>query len=93
LKNIARDFIALQNSRYLLIPNSSFSWWAAWTNPVSEFVIAPKYWARHNISDGFWSTGDILTMGWNWLNREGGLDTYQSCLEELTEYDKNQLLE
>jgi hypothetical protein len=67
---IGRDFAAIQNSKYLIIPNSSFSWWGAWTNRKVVEVIAPKYWARHNISDGFWSTGDIFTRGWTWQDRD-----------------------
>lgn len=77
--NIARDFSLVQNSKYLIIPNSSFSWWGAWTNVVAKEVIAPKYWGRHNISDGFWSTGDILTQGWTWLDRNGNFMTSKEC--------------
>ena len=77
--NIARDFSLVQNSKYLIIPNSSFSWWGAWTNVVAKEVIAPKYWGRHNISDGFWSTGDILTQGWTWLDRDGNFMTSKEC--------------
>jgi len=85
--DIARDFSLVQNSKYLIIPNSSFSWWAAWTNKVAKEVIAPKYWGRHNISDGFWSTGDILTQGWTWLDREGNFMTSQECeLEKENKY-------
>ena len=72
-KSICRDFAAIQNSKYLIIPNSSFSWWGAWTNRRAVEVVAPKYWARHNISDGFWSTGDIKTEGWTWLDRDNNI--------------------
>jgi hypothetical protein len=79
---IGRDFGMLQNSKYLVIPNSSFSWWAAWTNRLAKEVVAPKYWARHNISNGFWSTGDILTQNWTWLDKSNKFFTYEKCLEE-----------
>ena len=78
-KEIGRDFKAIQNSKYLLIPNSSFSWWGAWTNKLVVEVVAPKYWARHNISDGFWSTGDILTSGWTWLDRSNRFFESKDC--------------
>ena len=84
--NIARDFSAIQNSRYLIIPNSSFSWWAAWTNRVAEEVVAPKYWASHNFSDGFWATGDILTQGWTWLDRFNDFKTSKECAFEKESY-------
>ena len=79
---IRRDFSYLQHSKYLIIPNSSFSWWAAWTNIAVDEVVAPKYWARHNVSTGFWSTGDILTRDWTWLDRENRFFSYDQCLLE-----------
>jgi hypothetical protein len=82
-KEIGRDFAALQNSKYLLIPNSSFSWWAAWTSKTAVEIVAPKYWARHNISNGFWSTGDILTSGWTWLDRSNRVFNSSECSEEI----------
>lgn len=86
--DIARDFSLVQNSRYLIIPNSSFSWWAAWTNKFAKEVIAPKYWGRHNISDGFWSTGDSLTQGWTWLDRAGNFMTSDECKLEIERLHK-----
>jgi hypothetical protein len=88
--DIARDFSLVQNSKYLIIPNSSFSWWAAWTNDVAREVVAPKYWGRHNISDGFWSTGDILTQGWTWLDRDGNFMSSKEC--KLEKENKNRLI-
>jgi hypothetical protein len=76
---IARDFSAIQNSKFLIIPNSSFSWWAAWTSKSVQEVVAPKYWASHNFSDGFWATGDILTQGWTWLDRDNNFMTSDEC--------------
>jgi Glycosyl transferase family 11 len=77
---IGQDFSLLQNAKYLILSNSSFSWWGAWTNTKVERVIAPMYWARHNISNGFWSQGDSLTKGWHWLDRYGALKNYDQCL-------------
>ena len=80
---IERDFSYLQNSEFLIIPNSSFSWWAAWTNQSVREIVAPKYWARHNISNGFWSTGDILTKGWTYLDRFGCQFSFKECEDEI----------
>lgn len=79
---IGEDFRKLQNSEYLIISNSSFSWWAAWTNSNAKAVIAPKYWARHNANDGFWSTGSILTRGWIYVSATGEIQSYSQCFEE-----------
>jgi hypothetical protein len=77
--DIARDFSAIQNSKFLIIPNSSFSWWASWTNKIAQEIVAPKFWASHNFSDGFWATGDILTYGWTWLDRYNKIMTSEEC--------------
>ena len=69
-KMIGRDFAILQNARYLILSNSSFSWWGAWTNQIAEVVIAPKYWAAYNVSKSFWSTAEIAEPTWIWKGRE-----------------------
>lgn len=69
-KMIGRDFAILQNARYLILSNSSFSWWGAWTNQIAEVVIAPKYWAAYNVSKSFWSTAEIAEPTWTWKGRE-----------------------
>jgi hypothetical protein len=83
---IGSDFAKIQSARYLILSNSSFSWWGAYTNPYVQHVIAPKYWARHNISDGYWSQGDSLTSEWEWLDRAGNFSNFQECQLELSEY-------
>jgi hypothetical protein len=85
---IGRDFTWLQNAPRLILSNSSFSWWGAWTNQVASLVIAPKYWARHNVSDGYWSQGDSLTQGWIWLDRFGNFQDYEECRVELERFRK-----
>jgi len=80
---IGRDFSSIQNSRYLILSNSSFSWWGAWTNQNVEMVIAPKYWAEFNRSNGYWSQGGSLTTSWHWLDRYGKLFTWEQCQDEI----------
>lgn len=38
------DFQLLMQADYLVLANSSFSWWGAYLNPTVKKVIAPKYW-------------------------------------------------
>lgn len=83
---IGDDFRRLQSAQYLILSNSSFSWWGAYSNIHVQHVIAPKFWARHNISDGYWSQGDALTSGWEWLDREGHFFSYEECAEEILAY-------
>lgn len=85
-EKIGMDFSALQHAKYLILSNSSFSWWGAYSNTVVKRVIAPKFWARFNTSDGYWSTGDSLTSGWDWLDRDGIISTYEQCSVELESF-------
>lgn len=41
------DFKLLYFSKYCIIPNSSFSWWASWLSE-KKFVIAPQCWLNYN---------------------------------------------
>lgn len=74
---------SIRYAKYLILSNSSFAWFPAWLNTDVKCVIAPKYWGRHNISDGYWSMGYALTRGWLWQDREGRLQTYQECKDEI----------
>jgi hypothetical protein len=86
------DYSILNNAKYVIIGASSFAWWAVWTNTVCQFVIAPKYWARHKISDGYWSTGGSITRGWYYLSKEGELYSDNQCIKEFELYkEKNKL--
>ena len=81
------DFSLLMNAKYLIIPNSSFSWWAAYLNTKKAAVIAPKYWASYNKSNGYWSTSDIITDGFIYLDREGKSFSSEQCWKEKNDYE------
>lgn len=83
---IGMDFTWVQRAKYVILSNSSFSWWGTWTNRRVERAIAPQYWARHNVSDGYWSTGDAITSGWSWLSPDGRLLSEEECRSELAAY-------
>ncbi len=84
--SIAKDYVVIKNAHYLILSNSSFAWFPAWLSENLKFCIAPKYWARHNISDGYWSLGYNITRGWHYLDRDGNLSNYETCISELKEY-------
>lgn len=45
------DFYLLSHAKYRIIPNSSFSWWAAWLSDDSSITLAPNKWFNYNSSD------------------------------------------
>lgn len=83
---VAFDFALLQNANFLILSNSSFSWWGAWTNSVVKKVIAPKYWGNFVANNGYWSQGESLTRGWTWLDKSGSDFTYDECKIEFTKF-------
>jgi hypothetical protein len=84
--DIAKDYCVIKNAYYFIASNSSFAWFPAWTSKTLKYCIAPKYWARHNISDGYWSLGYNITSIFNYQDRTGRVQSYESCLAESKEY-------
>jgi hypothetical protein len=87
--DIGFDFYVINQSKYTILSNSSFGWWAAWLNDKSKLTIAPKYWSRHNISNGYWSLGDQYVRSFMYMSREGQLQNYEECKQESLEFYKN----
>jgi hypothetical protein len=83
------DWVLISNARNIILANSSFAWLPTWINEDIINVIAPKYWGKHNVSDGFWAQGDSLTKGWEYLDRDNNLSSYKQCSLEKDEYEKS----
>ncbi|MCA6478660.1 MAG: alpha-1,2-fucosyltransferase [Chitinophagaceae bacterium] len=86
--SIGKDYAIINNAHYLILSNSSFAFFPAWLNEKVKCIIAPKYWARHNISDGFWALSFNLYQGWLWQDRSGKLFSYSECEYEYTIYKR-----
>ncbi len=86
--DVGFDYYVVNQAKWLIISNSTFGWWAAWLNKNVNKIIAPKYWARHNVSDGYWATGDAYTRGFTYLDREGNLSDFDTCKTEAINYYK-----
>jgi hypothetical protein len=83
---IGFDFYLINQARWVILSNSTFGWWAGWLNLRVKKIIAPKYWARHNVSDGYWATGESYTRGFTYLDREGLESDYETCKKEALDY-------
>ncbi len=86
--DLAKDYSIIKNAKYLLLANSSFTYFPAFTSETVKYIIAPKYWARHNVSDGYWASEQNIYSGFTYMDRKGRLFTAEECRKELEEYKK-----
>ncbi len=84
--DMGKDYVTLKNARYLILSNSSFSLMPVMSSTELKYAIAPKYWARHNISDGFWSSEQNIYTFLTYQDRKGRLFSADECRKELEEY-------
>lgn len=86
--DIGKDYVTLKNAYYLLLSNSSFACLPAHTSEKLQFAIAPKYWARHNVSDGYWASEQNIYSLFHYMDRKGRMFTAEECRRELAAYKK-----
>lgn len=86
--DLAKDYTIIKNASYLILSNSTFAFFPAFTSETVKYVIAPKYWARHNVSDGYWASEQNIYDGFTYMDRQGRLFSAQECREELAVYQK-----
>ena len=84
---VDKDYAIIKNSKHVILSNSSFPFFAVYTSDTIENIIAPKYWARHNVSDGYWAMSQNIYSGWTYQDRDGNLSTAEECVKELEEYN------
>jgi hypothetical protein len=78
------DYSILNNAKNVIMSASSFGWWPVWTNPNNPIVVAPKYWAAYRQNSGYWSCGESFVEGWNFMNINGEIFSYDDCINEIT---------
>ena len=86
--DLAKDYTVIKNASYLILSNSTFAFFPAFTSDTVKFMIAPKYWARHNVSDGYWASEQNIYDGFSYMDRKGRLFSAQECREELAAYKR-----
>ncbi len=85
---MGEDYAILHNACNVILSNSSFAFFPIFTSSKIKRVIAPKYWARHNVSDGFWASEQNIYSGWQYMDRKGYLFSSDECRRELEIYKK-----
>ncbi len=86
--DLAKDYSIIKNAKYLLLSNSSFAYFPAFTSTTVKYILAPKYWARHNVSDGYWASEQNIYDGWHYQDRKGRVFSAEECRKELQEYQR-----
>ena len=86
--NIGFDYFCVNQSKYVILSNSSFGLWCGYLNNNAKLIIAPKYWSQHNTSNGYWGVGDQYYTRFHYMNREGQLETYESVKQQAEEFYK-----
>lgn len=86
---LAKDYTTIKNACYLILSNSTFAFFPAFTSDTVQKIIAPKYWARHNVSDGYWSAEQNIYEGFTYQDKKGRLFTAEECRLELEKYKED----
>lgn len=71
---VETDYTIIHSAKNIIMSNSTFAFWAAWTNINMKNVIAPKYWFTYNHPDNFWSTAEMRVKEWKYLDRNGHIE-------------------
>ena len=90
--DMGKDYVTIKNARYLILSNSSFSIMPVLSSTELKYAIAPKYWARHNVSDGFWASEQNIYSFLTYQDKKGRLFTANECREELDRYKRSSAL-
>lgn len=81
-----KDYAIIASAHYVITANSSFAFFPLWLNTRLKMVIAPKYWAAHNTSDGYWGCSYNIVQGWMYQDRDGRLQDAAACQAEFDAY-------
>ena len=71
-----------------LAKDYSIAYFPAFTSTTVKYILAPKYWARHNVSDGYWASEQNIYTGWNYMDKNGRVFSAEECRNELVQYKK-----
>ena len=69
--NTESDFYNIYKAKYLIVSNSSFSYFPINLGNTPEIVIAPLYWARFGNKFNRWSSPSNYYKDWSWQDDSG----------------------
>lgn len=84
VSDAATNWRSIRYAKYLILSNSSFAILPAYLNQDVKKIIAPKYWARHNVSHGYWALAQNIHTPFTYMDRNGVLFTAEQCRAELS---------
>lgn len=80
--SVGKDYSIINNAHYLIVSNSSFAFFPAWTSKKLKYCLAPKYWAAYNYSSGYWSCEYNIVANWNYIDKMRVVKTGAECIHE-----------
>ena len=81
-QDMQHGFIALMKAKKDVDSNSCLAYFPLRFNNKEPYVIAPKYWAWHNVSDGYWACRSNIYSGYMYMDWAGVItDDRASALE------------
>ena len=94
--NIEDDFMNLHKAKYLIVSNSSFSYFPISLGEKPEMIRAPAHWARFGNSENKWISPANYYQGWNYQDKKGLIlskkDIERSIKNTLFIYSKYNIL-
>lgn len=84
-KKVARDFGILQQAKGIILSNSTFAWWAVWTNSNNPCVIAPRYWSHPRNRLRLWAPKEIAVPEWSFSDGNKSISGFRAIKESASQ--------
>jgi len=81
--NIEADFYNIYNAKYIIVSNSSFSYFPINLGSTPKIVIAPLYWSRFGNKYNRWSSPSNFYKDWLWQDDSGKILSHKKVLKTL----------
>lgn len=79
--DIEMCFSAIFQCNYIIVSNSTFSYFPIKLSDSKKIIYAPKYWARFNDDYNRWASPANIYEGWYWISKYNTIESYEDCLK------------